>query len=152
MDGTPVWLASLSRRSPITDRFRATTKWTAGERAAGEGILREWLAGLGDPARERLFRMQVTLCLHRAIGPREGEAMPAWFWAAPAVGLAGGPVEILWENTPGGPSTQPCAHPTRHPFPGERWDPDLWIPEDCGACPSCLARTRIEEGAPLAQS
>jgi hypothetical protein len=139
MGGQPVWLASISKASPLTGRILSTALWSADTRAWAERRLRAALEGVGDPGRERLFRMNVTLCLHRAATDDEVAAQPPALRAAARWGLAGGPVEVLWENTPGGASTRPCAAPGRH-YPGP--DRLLWIPTDCGACAPCRARTR----------
>lgn len=144
MNGQPVWLASLSRPNPITGERLPTTRWPDWGRSRGAALLRQVLDGLGDPARERLFRMQITLCLHRAATDAEVAALPEWFHAAPAVGLAGGPVEVIWESEPGALSTRPCLAPGRERL--SRIDPDLWLPVECGECETCRARTRIEEG------
>ena len=138
MDGVPVYLASLSRRTPGTGRIVPTGKWSPAWRERGAQLLRRAVAGLGDPTRERLFRMNATLCLHRALTDAELAVLPPWFHAAPAVDIAGGPVEILAETVPGRASTRPCERPARIPL--DPRDPDLWIPRDCGACPPCLGR------------
>lgn len=95
MDGLPVWLVSESRRSPHTNRIRTVPTWAEEERQATIALLREVLADAGDPSRERIFRMQVTMCLHRSLSDEEMAALPAWFHAAEAIDIAGGPVEIL---------------------------------------------------------
>src|SRR4029453_11044398 len=146
MSGTPVWLASLSRWSPITREPIPTGRWSQVERDGAAALLREVLEGAGDPHRERHFRMNVTFCIHRAISTPEATALPVAFWHWPATGLAGGPVEILWESEPGSPSTRPCLNPTRSRL-GSR-DPDLWLPVDWGRCPPCLARAAIEAVVP----
>ena len=68
------------------------------------------------------------------------------------VGDTGGPIEIVWENEPGSPSTKPCANPSREylPQPNGRIDPLIWLPLDCGACESCQAREawRFVESVP----
>jgi hypothetical protein len=53
---------------------------------------------------------------------------------------------VLWENVPGGDSTKPCHHPYRRQLCRS---PLLWLPVDCGNCPPCRARRRVEEENPL---
>lgn len=142
MDGVPVYLASLSRRSALTGRPIATGLWMAETRERSADILRDVVGPLGDPGRERLFRMNVTLCLHRALTDAEVAALPPSFRDAPPLDVAGGPIEVLRETVPGRPSTRPCERPSRESlYPGNA---QLWVPIDCGACPPCLARIEIE--------
>lgn len=145
MSGTPVWLASLSRRSSVTGEPIPTGRWSPRDRADAEATLRRVLGGVGDARRERLFRMNVTLCLHRAVNDEEWVALPSAFHETRAVGFAAGaPIEVLWESEPGSPSTRPCAAPQQHRL-GFR-DPDLWLPVDCGRCGPCLARAETMTG------
>ena len=144
--GSPVWLASLSRRKP-NGSIIATGDWLfkMGLKAEAEGLLRKALAGVGDPSRERLFRMNITLCLHRAVSAEEEAGLGAGF-ADACGGLAGGPVEVLWQV--GIPedlqAAKVCENPRKLVIDMTR--PDLWVPEDCGKCPPCLARAEIERG------
>ena len=101
------------------------------------------LGPLGDRSRERLFRMNVTLCLHRALRPDELERLPASFFSGAAQGLAGPPVAVLWETVPGAASTKPCANPGHEIIPGYADDPHGWVPRECGVCPSCQARATV---------
>jgi hypothetical protein len=113
------------------------------EQRARAKIYEHALLGVGDQELERGFRMCATLCVHRALTDAEIAAMPD-DCRAPAVDLAGGPVEVLW-RTPGvkdALSTQPCTAPTRVQLPGSD-NPELWIPNDCGECPSCAARAAL---------
>ena len=140
MAGVPVFLASISQR----DRWGQlvpTGSWTPEQRAAARRRLLEALRGVGDESRQRLFRMNITLCLHRALTDEEVADLPGWWHAAPATDLAGGPIEVLWENTPGAASTKPCRAPRRGSFPGA--PPELWLPLDCGRCGPCLARAAV---------
>lgn len=138
-----MWLASMSRRGPLRGRPIATGFWDRRTRDEGAALLRRVLGDVGNPARERLFRMNLTLCLHRALTDAEVEALPASFHAAPPVDLAGGPIEVLYESEPGELTTQPCAAPIREPlYPG---DVHLWMPLDCGTCASCLARAELSK-------
>jgi hypothetical protein len=137
MDGQPVWLASFSRWRG--DLAIAVPRWSQDHLRDGEAELRSMLDGVGDPSRERLFRMNVTLCLHRAATDEEVSRMPSWFHTYPACALAGGPVKVLWENVPGSLSTKPCTKPTKRKL--DKRDPLLWLPMDCGRCPPCVARS-----------
>lgn len=139
MDGQPVWLASFSRWRG--DLAIAVPRWTEGQFRDGQEQLYRILDGVGDPTRERLFRMNVTLCLHRAASDFEVSQLPRWFHSYPACGLAGGPVKVLWENVPGSLSTKPCAAPVKVKL--DKRDPLLWFPEDCGRCAPCRARAAI---------
>ena len=143
MDGVPVYLVSVSRRSPHTNRIRTVPTWSEAEREASITLMREVLAGAGDRRRERLFRMQVTLCLHRALSDDEIAALPAWFHAAEAIDIAGGPVEVLWENVVGKASTRPCERPRKRLLDPSSGQLDLWIPIDCGSCAPCQARSAV---------
>ena len=145
MDGRPVWLASISHRRP-TGRPLYVPEWNAAQRRIAEQRLRQAVDGVGDPTRERLFRMNVTLCLHRAATDDDLAAVAPWFLEAPGIGLAGGPVAILSETIAGRASTRPCERPGRRIF--DRASPYGWIPIDCGACEPCRARGRIGERTP----
>lgn len=101
-------------------------------------LLRRVLGPAGNPERERIFRMNVTLCIHRAITDEELLRLPDWFHAAQPTDLAGGPVEIMFETEDSGPSTKPCDNPIRHSL--DPRNPLLWFPGDCGDCESCRAR------------
>lgn len=102
------------------------------------------LGGLGDRTRERFFRMNITACLHRGLTPRDLRRLPDWWHQAASVNLAGGPIEVIWSRgLPDTPSAQPCANPRKQMISSTR--PDLWIPQDCGACPSCVARRAYEQ-------
>jgi hypothetical protein len=139
MGGQPVWLASvsLSRGGPSL----ATDQLADRERQLVRELLLEALDGVGNLARQRLFRMQLTTCLHRALTDDEVRALPASFHDAPPIDLAGGPVEILWETESDRPSTKPCERVRRRIVYPTR--PDLWFPEDCGACDPCRARAEL---------
>ena len=140
MKGQPVWLASVSRIRP-NGKTLYVPEWSASQMRSGEKELRAMLEGVGDTSRERLFRMNVTLCLHRAATDEEVAAQPTWFLTAPGNGLAGGPVEVLSETEEGSPSTRPCLKPRRQVIEGG--SPFGWIPLDCGLCPPCLARSGL---------
>lgn len=142
MAGVPVYLASISRRSSQTGRTIPTPLWSTQTMADSWALLRRVLGPAGDASRERIFRMQVTTCLHRALRPEEVRALPPYFHTAAPTDLAGGPVEILFETEEGLASTRPCQHPTRHALEPDR--PLMWIPLDCGACGPCLARAGLD--------
>src|SRR5712691_3973774 len=143
MDGQPVWLASLSLRDAATGRIFGTAQWPRQFFAeAAAAISGQALMGVGDAGRERHFRMNVTYCVHRAATDAELEGLGPDFLTRPGTGIAGGPLEVPWENVPGKPSTRPCEQPGRaYSFPNR---PDLWIPTDCGRCAPCQARSKVE--------
>lgn len=147
MEGQPVWLASFSQRF-LNGVIIATGSYSRMTREVATEILRGVVDGVGNPHRERLFRMNVTLCLHRALTDEEVKGLPADFHAAEAIHIAGGPVEVLWENVPARASTRPCTSPTRLYLTWSRRD--LWIPEDCGRCAPCQARAAISSYRPQA--
>lgn len=139
MDGRPVWLASYSLRE--NGRLVATGRYSQQQRRSAIQRLRDLLRDVGDDARTRVFRMNVTICLHKALTDEEALAIvPGWSCGA-ARDIAGGPVEILEESAPGAPSTRPCVAPKRGIISRER--PDLWFPIDCGQCESCRARASL---------
>jgi hypothetical protein len=144
MDGRPVWLCSVSRAAG--GRIKATGTWTAEEFAMAERLALSALAGVGDAQRQRAFRMNVTFCVHRAVSEAEGAALPACWADAPGC-LAGGPVEALWSRgIEHRDAAMPCRDPRRILADPRR--PDLWLPVDCGLCPPCLARARVEAAIP----
>lgn len=136
MRGRPVWLASISWWE-TTEKPHLTGTWSDEVREGMTGNLRLLLAGVGDPDRERVFRMNLTLCAHRALTDVELAGLEGYGSVRPTH-LAGGPIEVLWESEPGAPSTQPCASPNRRPI-GK-----TWYPGDCGRCASCEARATFE--------
>ncbi len=99
------------------------------------------LDGVGDVTRQRLFRMPITLCLHRVLTDEEVAGLPGGECVT-AEHLAGGPLEVLWETVPGSLSTKPCERPGRKQL--DPFRPDLWLIQECGRCPPCEARARIE--------
>lgn len=148
MEGRPVWLASISKRNHNGngDIIPAST-WPARLLREGQRILQMALAGVGDEARERSFRMCTTLCVHRALSDDEIAALPADWHAMPARDMAGGPVEILYERgTASTPSTRPCENPGRQILGRGTNRQELYIPVDCGACAPCLDRERRAAG------
>jgi hypothetical protein len=139
MCGQPVWLSSISYRD-LFGHLVATGNWSESVREQAEEHLRAILRGVGGTKRERLFRMNVTLCLHRALTDDEVRGLPSC--PGGVQGMAGGPIEILRETEPGSDSTKPCHSPHRQLIDPARLD--LWVPVDCQSCPPCIARRRIE--------
>lgn len=131
-----MWLASASMRDKV-GRIWPASKWpdeVMDQVSASLGVL---LEGVGDPEREREFRMCITLCRHRALSQEEHDGLPQWWHDAPAFDIAGGPVEVRWhKGIPEVQSAQPCVKPSREYI---RW-PDQWLPVDCGQCEPCKAR------------
>lgn len=108
-----------------------------------EAMYRYALDGIGEPEKERCFRMQITLCIHRGATPEEVAGLPR-DWHEALSGMAGGPVEVLWERgVESLLSAKPCANPRQLDL--GLGHPDLWVPRDCGRCPSCVARKQMEE-------
>lgn len=135
-------MVSISRRSPISNGRLAVSVWSEQTIADSAALLRRMIGPAGNTERERLFRMNVTLCLHRACTPEEVASLPDYFHTDPATDLAGGPVEILYESEEGSLSTRPCHNPGRYPL--DPRNPLLWFPLDCRACPPCRARAKLD--------
>jgi len=135
-----VWLASYSRQN--NRGFIATGKWKEDAFERGYAMLSKALTGVGTNTKERLFRMNITLCLHRAAREEEIAELPEGWQKAPT-GMAGGPVALIWSHgIPCVDSCKPCENPTHQVLYDKR--PDLWVPLDCGKCPPCVARAKIE--------
>lgn len=104
------------------------------------------LEGVGDEKRQRLFRMCVTTCIHRAVTPAEEVSLPESFHSGEAIDIAGGPVEILEESEPGLPSTRPCMNPTMVSLDDMLGHAGrirgAKFAQDCGECEPCRARER----------
>ena len=142
-DGAPVWLCSVSHYDPRRGRIIGTGEWSGGDFALATRLALSALRGVGDPARERAFRMNITFCVHRLVSDAEREELPA-SWGEASGGLAGGPVEVLWSRgIPHRPAAMPCADPLHEVLDARR--PDLWLPLDCGRCEPCRARAVIAE-------
>lgn len=136
MDGWPVWLASGSLW--LNQRNVLTGEMSGAQRSLVLGVLEEALCGLGDADRERGFRMNLTICIHRAISEEELESLPVEWCEHPAEHLAGGPIEIMYRRgVVDGLSVRPCKSPKRQPL-GR-----TWLPIDCGQCPQCQARNAV---------
>lgn len=141
-----MWLASASLRRNGQEVL--TGDYNKAERRRALRLLKQVLSGVGDERWTRFFRMNLTYCLHRGLSNSEIECLPGWWHSAPAVHLAGGPVEVFWSRgiAPGAVSADPCHSPRKH-FVSDA----LWIPMDCGQCPPCRARAEIERtGKPCA--
>jgi len=143
MNGRPVWLASASLHD-FFGRIIPSARWSAGDRWKLESTLLEVLAGVGDSSRERFFRMPVTACIHRQLTAAEEAGLRPEWHQAPAVHMAGGPMEILRETIPGALSTRPCVRPGQRNVPAAR-DADVFLLVDCGHCDPCRARAAIED-------
>jgi len=144
MEGRPVWLASVSLRKG--NEIIPTGEWSEDQRDEADNVLDILLKGVGDKRFERCFRMCVTMCRHRALSREETRQLPEEWFTLPAVDLAGGPVEVLWEQgIKPCLSTQPCESPTKAPLGS-----NTWIPIDCGSCPTCVARKEAR-GRPMAR-
>lgn len=147
-DGGPVWLASASFRD--SRGTVATGDWTEDMRRRAKRALENVLAGAGHPGHQRLFRMNVTMCLHRAASAAEVAKLKPSFWQGGG-SLAGGPVEILEERgMPGRPRELPCENPGRYVTDFRR--PDLWLPVDCERCPPCLDRLAVRRDIEAAKA
>jgi hypothetical protein len=134
-----VWLASYSRQN--AKGFIATGTWNEGHVERGYRMLSRALQGVGDASCERLFRMNITLCLHRAATQREVNGLNQE-WQQAECGMAGGPVALIWSHgIECVESCKPCENPTMMVIDPRR--PDLWIPVDCKKCPPCLARLKV---------
>jgi hypothetical protein len=141
--GEPVWLASAAVKDRKTGRTIAVPRWTMEQNQHARAFLEEVLEGVGDPNRYRLFRMNITLCYHRALSPDERAKLPGNWDELPG-GCAGGPVAVLQsKGVTNRAAAMPCQKPGRDLLDPTR--PDLWRPADCGECPPCLARQKVIE-------
>lgn len=138
MDGQPVWLASYSLRQ-ANGTAVSTGDFNRQQRRRAERVLLDVLKGVGDGRQERLFRMCLTTCIHRAATAQEVAGFPLACRGKRSRFLAGGPLEILRESKPGRPSTQPCHAPGK-----VQLEPGIFFPIDCGDCPPCLGRIEAE--------
>ena len=141
MDGEPVWLCSVSHRSPRTGKIVGTFDWHKHDFRFAEGLAHQALTGVGDFTRERAFRMNITFCIHRAVSEAEKAMLPP-AWGQAAGGMAGGPVQVLWSRgIEHKCASMPCHNPGHLVLNDLR--PDLWVPSDCGTCGPCIARKAI---------
>jgi hypothetical protein len=143
MGGRPVWVASVSFREGA-ELIVPTTRWPVERQRQARRYLEAHVRGVGMSKRYRLYRMQVTLCLELAVTDEErAQLPPAEDWQPI---LAGGPCVLLESRgVPDIPSTNPCKNPTKEPIEGMAYDPELWVPIDCGRCSTCRARLKLEE-------
>lgn len=141
MNGRPVWLASVSHRDR-DGQIVPTGRWSSDVRARANALVGRALLGVGDLSREVAFRMNVTLCRHRGLTEEEEAGLPLDFHEFEATDTAGSAVELLSVRGVTGNAIRPCENPGRTPIPGAG-DPDLWLPEPCGACAPCLAREAV---------
>jgi hypothetical protein len=142
MEGQPAWMASITLRGPRG--IINVGRYTMEQMLQAKSILNQALQGAGNPDRERLFRTNALLYLHRAASAEEQERLPSACASFPAAL----PIQILYtKGLPPILSTDPCERPRRGPhFPGR---PDLWIPLGCNECPSCWARDDVQRRAQL---
>lgn len=142
--GRPVWLLSLSLKE--RGALLPARDYTRQHRRRAEALACRVLDGAGDDEHERVFRMCLTFCLHRALSPEEIRQMPGAALCGGG-GLAGGPVEVI--RSKGVPSTHiagdPCHRPGQDPLPGLE-HLRVYLPIDCGMCPPCKARRAIHAG------
>lgn len=145
-----MWLASISRRDPITKRPHNAKDWTERQRARADQILDVVLRDVGDDTRERSFSMCLTHCRHRAVSDAELARLPeSWACSRPR-SLAGGPLVVHWTRgvTPT-LSADPCDRVTLAPHPKF----GAMMPVECGFCPPCKARAIVERtGVPCTLS
>jgi hypothetical protein len=146
-DGRPVWLSSLSKVNPVNGRIVPTGRWTPQELQRRYERLVWALRGVGDASVERVFRMNITLCLHRPATWEEVDGLPD-DWKTAESGMAGPPVEHLWaKGVVCSPSAMPCHNPGKIVLDAS--DPDMWAPNPCGVCETCLARAAVFQRAAL---
>ena len=98
--------------------------------------MRKVLKGVGNQSMETCFRMNVTLCMQRALTEAEAQQLTCPLDAA--IRLAGAPVELLWVKGVTGHTLRPCENVIKHVIDPTR--PDLWFPIDCENCEPCEAR------------
>lgn len=142
-----MWLASTATRNRKTGKIIRTDKLAPDVLYKAIVLLREAVEGRGDPERERLFRMNATICLHRVLSTEDRLALDPAFFRAEPIDIAGGPVEIIWESVEGSASTRPCKRPRKKLI--DRQQPELWVPVDCGICEPCIARAQIDSYHPI---
>ena len=111
-------------------------------KAAIEQLLKLAVEEAGDPARERMFQMCSTLCIHRGVRPDEEEGLSAE-WKASPPGMAGGPVRLLYSRGVDNEAGKPCENPGKELMDSRQ--PELYLPVDCSECGPCRARTRVHQ-------
>jgi hypothetical protein len=145
MQGRPVWLASLSLRLRSTGLIRPAELWHKDTlKAAKEVVRRSLLKGIGDVSMERMFRMCMTLCFHRALTREEIEGLPPQFLANKPRDFAGGPLHTYYSRgVPKDlPTLVPCMKPRKTYL-----DMSLenYVVNDCGECRPCMARLALSQ-------
>lgn len=134
-----MWLVSVSKIAK--DRIVPALKWNRRTRKHVDRIIEIALRGVGDMNFERSFAMCVTQCRHRGLS--DAEIAILLTGCVLGRGLAGAPLRVYWQV--GIPddmiSAQPCHNPGKRPLGNQ---PDLYLVEECGACPTCAARGEIE--------
>ena len=137
MDGRPVWLASVS--FSVRGRIVGAGEWSNSRMKKARWVASRVLNGIGDPLQERHFRMNITFCIHRAVSLSECTRLPVG-WECAVGGGAGPPVQLLGSfGIPHTLASGPCDNPGRVVVLEGR--PDLWVPDPCLTCPSCIARS-----------
>lgn len=138
-----MWLASVSVRRR-SDEIVSTDRWATrdcGTKRAAEKLLDDVLHGVGNPDKERQFRMSATLCRHRALTTAEFECLPKWWHDAPSLDTAGPPIEVMWtRGIPEILSTLPCRNPGKSMV-----DKEIYIVVPCNQCDTCVARNTAED-------
>ena len=139
-----MWLASISltRRD---GRKLCTPSWDPAIWSRAYRLLDELTKGIGHPDHYRFFRMQITACKHVPLRQDEIDILPPTWHETQGVCMAGGPVEALdsFGLPKGLISAQSCEKPGHRMLDESSGDPDLWLPIDCGTCPSCMARLEL---------
>lgn len=135
-------LAGADRGQKLDRRPIPTADYNNNDRTKAERFLDQLLRGVGDQKWARFFRMNLTYCLHRGLSDEEIASLPELWHMQQARHIAGGPVEVFWSRgvAPGAISAEPCENPRK-----EYMTPEIWLPIDCGECPSCLARKFVME-------
>lgn len=113
-----MWLASVSHR--IDDLVHPAERFGDAEFRLAYQLLKRAMTGVGDDRWARHFRMCTTQCLHRGLSDEELDRLPEDWKAAPAVDIAGGPVEVFWSRgiPEGVISCDPCESLRYEPFAG----------------------------------
>jgi hypothetical protein len=153
MGGLPVFLVSVSFRPE--NKVIPTGSWRRGQRLHADKLIDQALAGLGDGAFERSFRMCSTLCRHRVLTKAERARLPEGF-ARSARDEAGTPVELLWSRgvPPELDAGRACLEgrmvPARLPMgmssrPSIKGGGGVLVPDPCERCSACVANQEARE-------
>lgn len=133
-----MWQSSISRADG--SGIVCTEIWSETQKREGIELLQSVLEGVGDLSKQRLGRFMATYQLHRACTPEEVVSLPE-SWHRARWGMAGAPLELVWSTVETPISSQPCEFPTKRFLLASR--PDLWFPEECDVCDSCMARSAV---------